>query len=201
MALLLKDSRTNVNVFDNKGNPPLLHACIHVLSAMSKMGACDGRFDDHTDPVRGLVLLLRSRRVSTAALDQAIDLCKHHHPSKRQISLAEAGGKPLTDWHLMSRHVLPILQAEAKGQKRWCDWCFRVTPDQDLLLCGGCQQVGYCDRACCQKKGWKKASGEAMEGAAEAECGAAGGGGHKDACAGMAAEAAKAKADKAEVKV
>jgi hypothetical protein len=96
----------------------------------------------------------------------------------------------------MARHVLPILQAEAKGQKRWCDWCFRVTPDQDLLLCGGCQQVGYCDRACCQKKGWKKASGETMEGAAEAECGAAGGGGHKDACAGMAAEAAKAKKTK-----
>jgi hypothetical protein len=65
----------------------------------------------------------------------------------------------------MAQHVLPILQAEAKGKKRWCDWCFRVTPDQDLLLCGGCQQVGYCDRACCQKKGWAKASGEAMEGA------------------------------------
>jgi hypothetical protein len=127
-----------------------------------------------------------------------------------------------------------------------------VTPDQDLLLCGGCQQVGYCNKECCQKKGWAKASGEAMEKgvttllcglpscsaastsdcsscktrgycskehqhddwkahkveckrirtareAAEAECGAAGGG-HKDACAGMAAEAAKAKVDKAEGK-
>ena len=81
----------------------------------------------------------------------------------------------------MARHVLPILRAEAKGKKRWCDWCLRVTPDQDLLLCGGCQQVGYCDRVCCQKRGWDE-------------------GGHKDACAGMAAEAAKAKADKAEGK-
>jgi hypothetical protein len=166
---------------------------------MSNMGACDGRFDDHTDPIRGLVLLLRSRRVSTAALDQAITGCKKYYPSEREISLAEAGGKPLDDFHLMAQHVLPILQAEAKGKKRWCDWCFRVTPDQDLLLCGGCQQVGYCNRACCQKRGWAKASGEAMEGAAEAECGAAGGG-HKDACAGMAEGAAKAKADKAEGK-
>ena len=51
-----------------------------------------------------------------------------------------------------------------------------MTPDQDLLLCGGCQEVGYCDKLCCQKKAWKQ-------------------GGHKGACAGMAAEAAaKAKA-------
>jgi hypothetical protein len=25
--------------------------------------------------------------------------------------------------------------------------------------------VGYCNKKCCQKKGWKKASGEATEGA------------------------------------
>ena len=41
--------------------------------------------------------------------------------------------------------------------------------------------MGSCDRACCQKRGW-------------------GEGWPKDACAGMAAEAAKAKADKAEGK-
>ena len=181
LSLLLKDSRINVNVLDNKGTPPLLHACIHVRTAMSNMGACDGRFDDHTDPIRGLVLLLRSRRVSAEALDHTIDRCKKHHPSERQVSLDEAGGKPLDDWQLMARHVLPILQAEAKGKKRWCAWCCRVTPDQDLLLCGGCQQVGYCDRVCCQKRGW-------------------GEGEHEDACAGMAAEAAAAKAAKAEGK-
>ena len=193
---LLKDARVNVNQLDNDGFFTLTHACIHLRTAMRNMGACDGRFDDHTDPVRGLVLFLRSRRVSTAALDQSLLMCKYHHPTKRQISLAEAGGTPLTDFHLMARHVLPILQAEAKGQKRWCDWCLRVTPDQDLLLCSGCWQVGYCNRECCQKKGWAKASGEAMEGGTTALCGLR----HKEACAGMAAEAAKAKADKAEYK-
>ena len=162
---LLEDARVNVNQLDHEGYFPLWQACVHLTLSMSNMGACDGRFDDHTDPIRGLVLFLRSRRVSTAALDQSIDLCKLHHPSEREISLAEAGGKQLNDFHLMARHVLPILQAEAKGQKRWCDWCFRVTPDQDLLLCSGCWQVGYCNRECCQKKGWAKASGEAMEGA------------------------------------
>jgi hypothetical protein len=181
IKVLLEDARANVNQPNNEGDFPLWEACVHMRTAMSNMGACDGRFDDHTDPIRGLVLLLRSRRVNTASLDHTIARCKQHHPSKREISLAEAGGKPLDDFHLMAQHVLPILQAEAKGKKRWCDWCFRVTPDQDLLLCAGCQQVGYCDRACCQKRGW-------------------GEGGHKDACAGMAAEAAKAKTDKAEGK-
>ena len=161
--MLLEDTRVNVNQPNNEGFFPLWQACVHLTLSMSNMGACDGRFDDHTDPIRGLVLFLRSRRVSTAALDQSLVLCKYHHPSERQISLAEAGGKPLTDFHLMARHVLPILQAEAKGQKRWCDWCFRVTPDQDLLLCSGCWQVGYCNRECCQKKGWKKASRGATE--------------------------------------
>jgi hypothetical protein len=186
---LLEDARVNVNQLDHEGYFPLWQACVHLTLSMSNMGACDGRFDDHTDPIRGLVLFLRSRRVSTAALDQSIDLCKLHHPSEREISLAEAGGKQLNDFHLMARHVLPILQAEAKGQKRWCDWCFRVTPDQDLLLCSGCWQVGYCNRECCQKKGWAKASGEAMEGATTLPCGLW----HKDACAGMAATADKAE--------
>jgi hypothetical protein len=196
IKVLLEDARVNVNQPDNDGYFPLWHVCVHLTLSMSNMGDCDGRFDDHTDPVRGLVLFLRSRRVSTAALDQSLVMCKYYHPSKRQISLAEAGGTPLTVFHLMARHVLPILQAEAKGQKRWCDWCLRVTPDQDLLLCSGCWQVGYCNRECCQKKGWAKASGEAMEGGTTALCGLR----HKEACAGMAAEAAKAKADKAEDK-
>jgi hypothetical protein len=93
---LLKDAWVNVNQPTNEGFFSLWQACIHVRAAMRNMGACDGRFDNHTDPIRGLVLLLRSRRVNTAALDQAITRCKDEHPSKRQISLAEAGGKPLT---------------------------------------------------------------------------------------------------------
>ena len=181
IKLLLGDTRVDVNQPTNGGDSALWNACVHVRTAMGNMGACDGRFDDHTDPIRGLILLLHSRRVSTTALDQAIGHCTFYHPSERQISLAEAGGEPLIDWHLMARHVLPILRAQAAGKRRWCGWCLRVTPDKDLLMCGGCQQVGYCDRLCCQKRGW-------------------GEGGHKEACAGMKAEAAKEKADKAEGK-
>ena len=129
-----------------------------------------GRFDDFTYPVRGLVLSLQSRRVSTKALDHTIDMCKVSYPTKRQIAAAEAGGEPLDDWQMMAQHVLPILKAQTTGHRRWCDWCQRVTPDRNLLMCAGCDEVGYCDRVCCQKNGWSK-------------------GGHREKCAGLAAEA------------
>ena len=148
---------------------------MHMTIAMSSFGVRDGRFDDFTDPVRGLVLFLQSRRVSTKALDLTIDLCKQHYPTKRQIAVAEAGGEPLDDWQLMAQHVLPILKAQTTGHRRWCDWCQRVTPDRNLLMCAGCDEVGYCDRVCCQKNGWSK-------------------GGHRGKCAELAVEAAEAKA-------
>ena len=52
----------------------------------------------------------------------------------------------LDKWQEMARFLLPVLRAQALGQRRWCAWCLRLTPDQNLLLCGGCQSVGYCDR-------------------------------------------------------
>jgi tetratricopeptide (TPR) repeat protein len=142
---LLEDKRVNVNQPDNEGHFPLWHTCVHPTGAMSNMGACDGRSDDHTDPIRGLVLLLRSRRVNTTALDHAIGMCKLHHPSEREISLAEAGGKPLDDWHLMAQHVLPILQAEAKGEKRWCTRRkARKTKPNETCPCGDGKKYKKC---------------------------------------------------------
>ena len=49
------------------------------------------------------------------------------------------------------------------------------TPDRNLMLCGGCNKIGYCDRVCCQKKDWKQ-------------------GEHKAKCAAIAAEAPLLKA-------
>ena len=166
VKLLLEDPRVDLMVPCNEGMLPLWHACLHVGPATNNMVDCDGRTDDHTDPIRGLVLFLRSRRVTAMALNHVVEGCRLHLPSKRETFEAEAGGEPLDMWQLMARHVLPILQAQARGKRRWCDWCLRVTPDKDLDLCGGCNQVGYCDRACCQKKAWKH-------------------GGHKEACTSM----------------
>ena len=175
VELLLQDPRINVNKPDGAGCFPLYHACMHMTIAMSSVGVRDGRFDDFTDPVRGLVLFLQSRRVSTKALDHTIDLWKIVTPTKREIAVAEAGGKPLDDWHRMAQHVLPILKAQTTGHRRWCDWCQRVTTDRNLLMCAGCDEVGYCDRVCCQKNGWSK-------------------GGHREKCTGLAAEAKEVKA-------
>ena len=50
IKVLLEDTRVNVNQPNNEGFFPLWQACVHMHTAMSNMGACDGRFDDHTWP-------------------------------------------------------------------------------------------------------------------------------------------------------
>ena len=77
----------------------------------------------------------------------------------------------------MATHLHPVLKAQDRGQKRWCGWCLRLTPDQNLNLCQGCLQVGYCNRECCQKRDW-------------------GEGGHKGKCAAVKADAARVKGEK-----
>ena len=119
-------------------------------------------------------------------------------PTRRHIAHAEATGEPLDPFHRMARLVLPVLEAELAGQRRWCGGCLRLTPDQHLELCAGCNQIGYCHlpddyvlkhmhwprreallaKTTCQRWHWEQ-------------------GGHRAACAGMAAEA---KAKKKEAK-
>ena len=99
----------------------------------------------------------------------------------------------------MAQMVLPVLKAEAEGEKRWCAWCSKLTPDKDIDLCSQCHQVGYCRplnkmqlrrmpyeeqerrRATnCQHLHWKA--------------------GHKHVCKSWAAEAAERKAREEEEK-
>ena len=62
----------------------------------------------------------------------------------RQIATAEAGGKPLTSFQKMARLLLPVLEAELRGEHRWCAWCLKLTPDRDLDKCARCNEVSYC---------------------------------------------------------
>jgi len=43
--------------------------------------------------------------------------------------------------------LVPVLEAQLRGERRWCAHCLKLTPDVDLHRCGGCKQVGYCDLA------------------------------------------------------
>ena len=55
--------------------------------------------------------------------------------------------------------VVPVLKAQLRNERRWCAWCFRMTPDHDLNTCKSCDltvwSVGYCDKTC-QSRGWRK---------------------------------------------
>ena len=44
--------------------------------------------------------------------------------------------------------ALPILEAQARGERRWCAFCGALSLRADLTLCKRCRQVGYCDRRC-----------------------------------------------------
>jgi hypothetical protein len=40
--------------------------------------------------------------------------------------------------------TIPILKAQLEGNIQWCAYCYKLHPGQNLDLCGGCNQVGYC---------------------------------------------------------
>ena len=39
--------------------------------------------------------------------------------------------------------LLPIIEAEIRGQRRWCAGCMQLTLLTDLDICSGCHEVGY----------------------------------------------------------
>ena len=106
---------------------------------MDRVGATDGK-----DPARCFVLMLKSRRIPIQNLTHSIVFLRLRLPNRRDVIVAEGGGTPLTQVQKMARLVLPVLEAQLKGEFRWCAYCLRLTPDVDLDRCGGCKQVGYC---------------------------------------------------------
>ena len=152
---LLIDAGANVNIKAKTGASPLFSACISIMAAWGQMGTEDGRARDENDPTRSLALILKSRRLSkqNMAFDMML-LKREQYMGNYKSAIA---------------FIFPVLGAEMEGRRRWCGWCLRLTPDRNLMLCGGCNKIGYCDRVCCQKKDWKQ-------------------GEHKAKCAAIAAE-------------
>ena len=195
--LLLADPRVDVSAVNNDGENALMSACTHIRDCMGKVGATTEE-EAEEDPARGLVLLLQSRRCTNDDLTVAIQYVRQSLPTRREVARAEATGEPLQSFSRTARLVLPVLEAELAGQRRWCGGCLRLTPDQHLELCAGCNQIGYCHlpddyvlkhmhwprreallaKTTCQRWHWEQ-------------------GGHRAACAGMAAEAKAKKAEEA----
>jgi hypothetical protein len=117
---------------------PLVSACMQLVATFDQVGAPE-------PPTRCLVLLLKSRRISDYYMKENIAWLRHHcMPTGRQIATAEAGGKPLAPEKKMARLIMPVLEAELRGEHRWCAWCLKLTPDRDLDKCARCEQVSYC---------------------------------------------------------
>ena len=141
--LLLDDPRVDVSVVSNDGANALVNACTRIKECMGKVGATTEE-EAEEDPARGLVLLLQSRRCTNDDLALAIQYERQNLPTRREVAKAEATGEPLDPFSRTARLVVPVLEAELAGQRRWCGGCLRITPDQHLELCAGCNQIGYC---------------------------------------------------------
>ena len=76
-----------------------------------------------------LALFLRSSRADEKWLSTAVDMVKE------LLTVEELGME-----REMAQYVLPVLEAQARGERRWCDWCYRVA-SKDLDLCGVCNKV------------------------------------------------------------
>ena len=128
------------------------------------------------DTTRILVRLLASRKVSSQALACAISYLQGHWLTNTQVAEIEDSGQALSRPQEVTRLLLPVLRAQSTGERRWCGWCWALTPDRNLPMCMRCRQYGYCCDAegesnmVCQKKHWKV-------------------GGHRAECATLAAAA------------
>ena len=114
------------------------------------------------DPVRCVVLLLRSERIPPESLAQDVAWLKRFMPTDRELTRARNG--QAVDQRSGVRHtavvdqltaqtkavsrLVPVLEAQVRGQRRWCAYCFKLVPGRDLELCDRCKIVGYCDENC-----------------------------------------------------
>eukprot|EP00947_MAST-08B_sp_MAST-8B-sp1_P000296 g296.t1 len=123
--------------------------------------------DGTEDLMRGLVLLLASRRVNRRQLDHVLQKVKGCMPTEADIAAAEAAGQLLHPTERAAQLMYPILDAESRGKRRWCAWCFQVKVDEcaydrevlklrGFSTCARCSEVGYCS-AECQGKHWRRA--------------------------------------------
>lgn len=130
LRLLLADERVEIG-------SALLHAACGMQTAVGRVSAEGGENTGHC-----FVLILASRRVDPVRLAADLATMQTWMPNKRELRMADT--IPLTPLHETARLLVPILYAETIGERRWCAQCHKITPDENLDLCGGCGQVGYC---------------------------------------------------------
>jgi hypothetical protein len=134
LRVLLADGRAEIG-------SSLLLAVASTKAAVRRISAEQGDYK----PWHCFVLLLESRRVDPMRLAAILALMQTWLPTQRELRVAASTA--LSPQQETARLLVPVLKAQASGEFRWCAHCHHITPDVDLNRCGGCQQVGYCDRA------------------------------------------------------
>jgi hypothetical protein len=153
VEMLLAAPAIDVNSVSPEGQNVLVFAFSHVMNSLRQVGS--------GDTTRILVRLLASRQVSSQSLTSAILLLQGHWLTNTQVAEVEDSGQALTEVQEATRLLLPVLRAQSTGERRWCGWCWALTPDRNLPMCMRCREYGYCCDAegesnmVCQKKHWK----------------------------------------------
>ena len=129
---LVDDTRVDVRRASDVGYTPLVSACMKFAATFDQIGAPE-------PPTRCLVVLLKSRRITPYALCYTI---KYLRLSLQPHAPQDDG--PVEGHRKMARLLLPVLEAELRGEHRWCAYCLKLTPDRDLDKCARCNEVSYC---------------------------------------------------------
>ena len=155
VEVLLATPGINVNyVYGIGGQTALTDAFDHVMASLRLVGSGDS--------TRTFVRLLASKRVSSKTLARTINCLQQCWLSNTQVAEIEDSGQSLTRQQETVRLLLPVLRAQSSGERRWCGWCWALTPDRNLPMCTACREYGYCcdadgeSNGVCQKEHWKK---------------------------------------------
>ena len=81
------------------------------------------------DATRGLVQLLATRQVTDRVLEQTMSFLRRFWLSNTQVIEMEASGQCLSQGQEAVRLLLPVLQAQSLGERRWCGHCWKLTLD------------------------------------------------------------------------
>ena len=133
LELLLADERIDVCRTNTAGETPLAHACFQLRNSIGQVGA-----PDSINPARCFVRILQSRRVTDQCLRDTIAGWKPFVPTDQCCC------ERLSPEQQTAQLVIPVLEAQLAGERRWCAYCLTLTPDKDIDLCSQCHQVGYC---------------------------------------------------------
>ena len=149
VEILLAVPGIDVNSVSQGGQNVLVCAIGHVMNSLRQVGA--------GDTTRILVRLMASRQVSSEALACAISYLQGFWLTNTQVAEIEDSGQFLTGAQEGTRLLLPVLRAQSTGERRWCGWCWALTPQpanvhevpgvRVLLRCGRGIEYGLPEEA------------------------------------------------------